>query len=504
MREVADFLAPFDRAMSEVYAQRSGRTAAECVAWMKAETYMSGADAIERGFADALLPADQTTRDSKTKASDRERGAVTALELKLLAGGDTVAIRAAELAALDPSNRALQQRLHGLQDEAAAAQAAAAVAQERSGLESQLLQLQNDTAALRARELAALDPSNRAIQEMIHALTDLQAAAQAAAAVAQERAGIQQQLWQLEGNTAAIRAAELAGLDASNRALMEQVFALQDQQAATQAASQAAQEAAQAEQAIAQERAGLMQQLWQLTGDTASIRAAALAGLDPSNRALQEQIYAISDAQDAAKAAQALADAWKTVGDSIMDEITRIRGLGTTGGASFASLQGQFNAAVTAARGGDQDAAKGLPELSKSLLDAAALAATSRQELARVEAQTAGALQSVYDMIGSAVGASGAATSAVLGTAASNDNSSSSGAQWWTTFANTASAASAGGGNDDLIAAVDRLRAQVESMQADNNKGHATTAEGTGKTASVLDRAQRASGGDSLAVEQAA
>jgi ATP-dependent protease ClpP protease subunit len=89
MREVADFLAPFDRAMSEVYAQRSGKTAAECVAWMKAETYMSGADAIERGFADALLAADQTKRDDGTKASDRERTAVTALELKLLAGGDT-------------------------------------------------------------------------------------------------------------------------------------------------------------------------------------------------------------------------------------------------------------------------------------------------------------------------------------------------------------------------------------------------------------------------------
>lgn len=89
MREVADFLAPFDRAMSEVYAQRSGKTAAECLAWMKAETYMSGADAIDRGFADSLLAADQTQRDDKTKASDRERGAVTALELKLLAGGDT-------------------------------------------------------------------------------------------------------------------------------------------------------------------------------------------------------------------------------------------------------------------------------------------------------------------------------------------------------------------------------------------------------------------------------
>ena len=89
MREVADFLAPFDRAMSEVYAQRSGKPAADCLAWMKAETYMSGADAIDRGFADALLPADQTKRDKDAKASDRERSAITALELKLLAGGDT-------------------------------------------------------------------------------------------------------------------------------------------------------------------------------------------------------------------------------------------------------------------------------------------------------------------------------------------------------------------------------------------------------------------------------
>ena len=362
--------------------------------------------------------------------------------------------------------------------------------------------------ALRARELAELDPTNRALREQIFALTDLQAAqaaaTQAAQEAAQERAGIEQQLLQLQGRTAELRERELAGLDASNRALMGQVYALQDQQAATAAATQAAQEAAQAEQAIAQERVGLMSQLWQLTGDTASIRAAQLASLDPSNRALQEQIYAISDAQDAARAGQSLADAWKSVGDSIMDEITRIRGLGTTGGASFASLQGQFNAAVTAARGGDQDAAKGLPELSKSLLDAAALAATSRQELARVEAQTAGALQSVYDMIGSAVGASGAATSAVLGTAASNDNSSTSGAQWWTTFANTASAASAGGGNDDMVAAIDRLRAQVESMQADNNKGHANTADRAGKGSDVLDAVARNGGGSAFATEQAA
>ena len=466
----------------------------------------------QQAAAAAAAQAEQEAAQAAAAVAQERKG----IEQQLLQlQGKTAELRQRELALLDPTNRALQQQVYDLTDLQAAQAAAAAVAQERTGLESQLLQLQNDTVALRARELAELDPTNRALQEQIYALTDLQAAqaaatqaaqeaAQAAAAIAQERAGIEQQLLQLQGKTAELRDRELAGLDASNRALMEQVYALQDQQAATQAASQAAQEAAQAEQAIAQERAGLMQQLWQLTGDTASIRAAALAALDPSNRALQEQIYAISDAQDAAKAAQALADAWKTVGDSIMDEITRIRGLGTTGGASFASLQGQFNAAVTAARGGDQDAAKGLPELSKSLLDAAALAATSRQELARVEAQTAGALQSVYDMIGSAVGASGAATSAVLGTAVSNDNASASGAQWWTTFANTASAASAGGGNDDLVSEIRELRAEVAGMRAENNKGHANTATAAEKGSNALDRASRLGGGSALATVKAA
>ena len=89
MLDTAAFLQPFDAAMADVYAFRSGQTAADCAKWMAAETYMSGSVAIERGFADALLPADKTKRDEKAKASDRDRTAITALELKLVAGGDT-------------------------------------------------------------------------------------------------------------------------------------------------------------------------------------------------------------------------------------------------------------------------------------------------------------------------------------------------------------------------------------------------------------------------------
>src|SRR3546814_17227522 len=81
-----------------------------------------------------------------------------------------------------------------------------------------------------------------------------------------------------------------------------------------------------------------------------------------------------------------------------MDEVKRIRGL--TGGSdtgSFAMLMGQFNAANIAARGGDMDVAKTLPGLSQSLLNAAALMATSRQELNRVQAQAAASLEAPSD-----------------------------------------------------------------------------------------------------------
>jgi ATP-dependent protease ClpP protease subunit len=80
-RELADFLKPFDSAMVEVYAQRTGKTAAEIAAWMDAETYMGAAQAIERGFADALLPSDMVREDPDAKARSVEVNALRKLEI---------------------------------------------------------------------------------------------------------------------------------------------------------------------------------------------------------------------------------------------------------------------------------------------------------------------------------------------------------------------------------------------------------------------------------------
>jgi hypothetical protein len=236
---------------------------------------------------------------------------------------------------------------------------------------------------------------------------------------------------------------------------------------------------------IASEKLDLQQQLLELNGDTAALRALQLAKLDQSNRALQEQIYAIQDAQEAAKAAQELRDAWKSVGDSIMDEVNRIRGLSDTGSAGFAALMGQFNAATTSARGGDIDAAKLLPQLSQALITAAQDAATSRQELDRVRAQIAASLESTSGLVSALT--SGSTTAALLDAGANSQ-------------------AAAGSASDSqvesLTAQLGALIEKVEQMRSENTAGHAATAGNTGAIKKTLDNVTP--NGDAIVVDAAA
>lgn len=89
MAETSTWLEPFDQAMADVYAARTGSNAAQIAKWMDAETYMSGSVAVDRGFADALLPADQVTIDDTAKASDRESNKLRSMELTLVSAGLT-------------------------------------------------------------------------------------------------------------------------------------------------------------------------------------------------------------------------------------------------------------------------------------------------------------------------------------------------------------------------------------------------------------------------------
>ncbi|MES2634000.1 MAG: hypothetical protein V4669_13585 [Pseudomonadota bacterium] len=326
--------------------------------------------------------------------------------------GNTTALRELELAAMEESLRPLQERIYALQDEAVAAQKVAQVAQERTSLETRLLQLQGNTAELRERELAALDPANRALLETIFGLEDLAAEAQKAAqaheaaaakakAIADERAGLQQRIYQLEGNTAKLRELELAALDPSNRALQRRIYALE-------AEAEAAQKAA----AIAQERAGLEKTLLGLQGNTAALRALELAALDPSNRALQEQIWALQDqtaaADEAARAAEALKDQWKGIADALFEEAKRTRDLLTPQSREgLAQLQAQFAVLNAQARAGSQSAASQLPGLNQSILSMAQSTGLSGIDLKRLIAQQAFSLEQTGLRLGANFGIQG-------------------------------------------------------------------------------------------------
>jgi ATP-dependent Clp protease, protease subunit len=89
MAETAEWLQPFDSAMVDVYAARTGQEPKDIAKWMDAETYMSGSQAIERGFADALLAADDVKVDEQAQAADRSVNDVRAMELTLVASGCT-------------------------------------------------------------------------------------------------------------------------------------------------------------------------------------------------------------------------------------------------------------------------------------------------------------------------------------------------------------------------------------------------------------------------------
>lgn len=68
-RAMADYLEPFDAAMADIYAARTGLPVADIVKMLDAETWINGTDAVEQGFADELLASDKVLHDTTATAS---------------------------------------------------------------------------------------------------------------------------------------------------------------------------------------------------------------------------------------------------------------------------------------------------------------------------------------------------------------------------------------------------------------------------------------------------
>lgn len=74
LRDAADQLETFDEALASIYAARTGMEKGKVAKLMDKETWFGGEEAIEQGFADALLAADAIEEKDTEEAKNALRG----------------------------------------------------------------------------------------------------------------------------------------------------------------------------------------------------------------------------------------------------------------------------------------------------------------------------------------------------------------------------------------------------------------------------------------------
>lgn len=153
---------------------------------------------------------------------------------------------------------------------------------------------------------------------------------------------------------------------------------------------------------IASQRKSLEEEMLKLQGNTTELRRRELEALDPSNRALQEQIWLLEDQnkvlEDQKKATEALTNSLKQAGKTIADEIKRLLGYSTSNNP--VALQAQFAMQTANARAGNIDSLNSLVELSKSIDTATLGTASSQVEVDRMRAWLAGSLAETMKTLG--------------------------------------------------------------------------------------------------------
>lgn len=79
-RDVADWLEPFDYALRDIYAARSGLPPKDIIKMMDKETFLNAQDAIDLKLADGTLSEDQITENAKARESQKAFNAARAME----------------------------------------------------------------------------------------------------------------------------------------------------------------------------------------------------------------------------------------------------------------------------------------------------------------------------------------------------------------------------------------------------------------------------------------
>jgi phage-related minor tail protein len=312
----------------------------------------------------------------------------------------TAAGRANYLALLDLAP-AWQQLNQDVADTTTTMRSAADIASEQARLQEEYNGLTMTSTQLRAEERKVIDESNQALFDSITKLrekADAEAAAakakadadQKAAAIANERTGIETALLQLQGNTAKLRERELAALDETNRSLQQQIYDLTDAKAAQDAYARAAQETArkltEAQAAVTSAMnavANARNAVEAVQGQGTSAYLTALANVE----AAQQRIADLQlDAQ--VELARAANDAARQMADLAKQLREFVDGAAGSPSSNFSRL-------LTKALAGDKEAMQALPGAASGAIDAAGASASTAQDFARQRAAILAQVSSV-------------------------------------------------------------------------------------------------------------
>ena len=81
--EVSDWLAPFDNALVDIYAHRTGIEAKKLATMLDKETWIGGNSAVDQGFADDLLASDQVSSTGTEDPNNKSVGAQAKMDAAL-------------------------------------------------------------------------------------------------------------------------------------------------------------------------------------------------------------------------------------------------------------------------------------------------------------------------------------------------------------------------------------------------------------------------------------
>lgn len=113
-REAADWLEPFDKTQADIFAAKTGDSPEAIAKMLDAETWMGGQEAVDLGFADGLLPADEVAQGEEPASA----ATVRRLENSLRASGMSRAAAATLISEFKASLRDAGAPEPGLRDAA--------------------------------------------------------------------------------------------------------------------------------------------------------------------------------------------------------------------------------------------------------------------------------------------------------------------------------------------------------------------------------------------------